>query len=114
MRSTKELIDELKQEGTGHWVAFLPIAFDKTTIFVNKSMSDEDALTMLNDAVQQGGIPIGIIVGDKGDGVLDLKARIFPEHEQAMGQAEAYIEKLLGSVRDAMESGEMPTSSRPS
>lgn len=59
---------------------------------------------LLNDAVHQGGIPIGIIVGDMPTaGVLELKARVFPEHEQAMEQAQAYLDKLLGTVREALE-----------
>jgi hypothetical protein len=70
---------------------------DATTIFVKSTTDEAEALELLNDAVAQGGIPIGLIAVDKGESEtqLVLQARIFPEHEQAMEGAIEYIETLL-------------------
>ena len=78
MRSTKDLIEELETESAQHFTCTLPVAFENTSIMI--TATDENKQQMLDDAVKLGGIPIGLVIADKqGFGVMDIRARIFPE-----------------------------------
>jgi|HubBroStandDraft_2_1064218.scaffolds.fasta_scaffold315014_2 hypothetical protein len=104
MRSTVDLIKELETESAQHFCCILPVAFENTSIMVRAN--DDDRLQMLNDAMQQGGIPIGMIVADKAEGgVLQLKARIFPEHLEhgPNEQAQEFMMKMMEGVRETLE-----------
>jgi hypothetical protein len=99
MRSTVDLIKELETESAQHFCCILPVAFENTSIMIRAN--DEDRLQMLNDAMQQGGIPIGLIVADNGDEGVLFTARIFPEHLEhgPNEQAQEYMTKMMETVR---------------
>jgi len=153
MRSTVDLIKELETESAQHFCCILPVAFENTSIMINPT--DENRLQLLNAAIQQGGIPIGLIVADKvagtstdfvvekqpdgrdkimnragavttkdiedlemaeqecsllnkptdKGGVLQLKARIFPEHLEhgPNEQAQEFMMKMMEGVRETLE-----------
>ena len=63
MRSTVDLIQELETESAQHFSCVLPVAFENTSIMI--IATDENRLQLLNDAVRQGGIPVGLVVTDK-------------------------------------------------
>lgn len=100
MRTTTELIQELKSAGEEHYAVMLAVAFESSTIFVRSSDDDDDALATLNEAITQGGIPVGLIAFDKheladGPPELIVRARIFPEHDGALEEAESYMQTMI-------------------
>lgn len=105
MRNTAALIEGLETESAQHFACVLPVAFENTSIMINST--DENRLELLNDAVQQGGIPVGLLVADKeGFGALAVKTRIFPEHlEHGPNEsAQAFMEKIMGEMKALLES----------
>src|SRR5437773_10248462 len=79
MRSTKELVEELESEATRHYSCMIAVGFEDTNIII--SSNQPDRLTLLNDAVQQGGIPIGLIVANKDGHQLSMKYPVFTEQQ---------------------------------
>jgi hypothetical protein len=65
-------------------------------------MKDE-AVQHLNEAIEQDGIPVGFIVADKEGSHLSLRAQKSPGQEQAGEQASNYMNALLESSREQME-----------
>jgi hypothetical protein len=64
-------------------------------------------LQLLNDAVQNGGTPIGLIrvsesSDDKFTQILQLQMRVFPEHENAKEDAEDYMRRFVQSFADSL------------
>jgi hypothetical protein len=100
MRTTPELIQELKSEAKEHYAVMLAVAFESSTILVKSTDADDDALATLNETILQGGIPVGLIAFDKreladGRAELLLRARIFPEHDGARQQAANYMQRMI-------------------
>jgi len=102
MRSTVDLIQELDAEAQKFWFCSIVVGFETSTIFV--AGNQEDRLQMLNEAVEQGGEPIGLIAviktipeksfADAQTETLTLSLKVFQEyaHEE---WAEKYLGKLL-------------------
>jgi len=100
MRTTTELIQELKSVGEEHYAVVLAVAFASSTILVKSSDPEDDALATVNEAITQGGIPVGLITFDKrkiADSLEELlvRAHIFPEHDGAREQADTYMRRII-------------------
>jgi hypothetical protein len=103
MRSTKDLIAELEEEAKQHFTCQLVIAFANTSILLRAD--DPDRLQMLNDAIQEGGIPIGLIAADKDESSLTVKTRAYAEHTgEAAERAALCLDELAEGVKRSLES----------
>jgi hypothetical protein len=71
--TTGELVQELKAEGRNHWLTYVVVAFKTGPEYVG---DDGDALRHLNDAVREGGTPIGLLVADKESGLIVIQGRV--------------------------------------
>lgn len=106
-RSTVDLIAELAEEAPKHSFCCIAVAFKDSSILIRPE--DADRHRLLNDAVKNGGIPVGLIVADLSDNQLSWRTRIYPEHEQAIEQAQLYMKQLIASFekqyREQMKRG---------
>ena len=76
MRTTDELIEELIVESEGG-MACLIVGFKSTSLFVFSSA--DDPLRELNEMIENGGNPVGIIQVVKGNGSVLISARPLEE-----------------------------------
>jgi hypothetical protein len=101
MRSTPDLIAELEDEATKHWVVMMAVGFEDSTIFVGAK--DENRFAMLNSAIQAGGTPVGLIAADKSGNELTMRARVYPEHHDSNEfDASGYLHALIDQVRESL------------
>ncbi len=77
-RNTQELIEELDEENAKVKFVLLPVGFERTTVWVMPD--DVNRHRALNDAVEVGGTPMGLIFGDYANGEMRMWNRVFPEH----------------------------------
>ena len=100
LRSTVDLIEELKIEGQQHFTVELVVGFENTSILIDSKLDAEEAHSQLVGAMQQGGIPIGLIWVDStighGKQILTPGHRIYPEHSEV----EADCRKLMETIRE--------------
>ena len=61
MRTSKELIEELRAEASSAEFVVLAVGFPQETKMVNSTLTDAEALDTLNTLVSQGGHPLGFI-----------------------------------------------------
>jgi hypothetical protein len=101
MRTTKDLIDELRMEGTHAEVVQLAVGFPQETKFVSSLMNDVDALNELNSLVAKGGHPLGFIRAIRQGERLHFEQRVLPDHT---GQAAEIAHQTL--VRIIQKTGE--------
>ena len=101
MRGTDELIAELEAEAKQHWGVYLAIGFENTSIFITASEADKHRL--LNEAIQLGGIPVGMIYADCDGEYLVLKSRVYPEHAEAKAEARAFLTKVCEEIRASVQ-----------
>lgn len=104
MRKTGDLIADLEQEGSRHYYAAIVGVAENFRMAI--ASSDPNRLRMLNHLVSQGGLPLGMMVMDHTDGLMQLKVFVYPEYtgrerEQAyldlqMVADEVRMELLLG------------------
>ena len=77
-----DLIQELKVEGEQRWSAQMVVAFDNTSILISSREKEEDALRQLKEAVELGGVPVGLIAADsvveEGRQIVSITHRVFP------------------------------------
>jgi hypothetical protein len=111
MRSTADLIVELKTEASRRWYCALVVAFEDRTIFI--TAAQEKALDLLNEAVNQGGIPIGLIAADKTGNELTMQSYIFPEHggtarEEAGNLLQRIAEQVAQRLRKERREPSLP------
>jgi len=92
-RSTMELVQEMKAEAlTGKFIVVtIAVGFDDTSLFV--SSRDPNALESLNEMVEQGGAPVGLIGITKAGRNGTVETRVFQEF-QDQGWAKEYLETL--------------------
>jgi hypothetical protein len=101
MRTTPELIAELDKEGTQHRFVALVVAFENSTVPI--PASDENRLKLLNDAVNVGGSPIGLIAFDQSGQELTIITRVYPEYSGDEGeQANLCLEALSQKVGETL------------
>jgi hypothetical protein len=78
MRTTVELIEELKAEAAKFTTVVLVVGFESTNVSI--PAEGLDGLKLLNEAVESGGEPIGLI-GTVLDGrTMRLYNRVLAEH----------------------------------
>jgi hypothetical protein len=71
MSKTGDLIADLEQEGSRHYYAAIVGVAENFSMAI--ASSDPNRLQMLNDLVSQGGLPLGMMVMDHTDGLVQLK-----------------------------------------
>jgi hypothetical protein len=99
MRTTPDLIAELEEEAKKHWYVAMAVGFETSTIFVQAE--DENRLALLNSAIHEGGIPIGLIAADKTGNQLALRVRCFSEHQNSEEfDAQGYLLALTHQIRE--------------
>jgi hypothetical protein len=70
MRSTVELIHELREEAVGSMLTALVVGAQDATTYV--WANDDNALDILNEAVREGGEPVGFISIGRSGGNLNV------------------------------------------
>ena len=96
MRTTKDLIDELKTASRGGRPASLIVAFAKETKFVHSN--DEGALETLNAMVKAGGQPMGFALVRQKKGELTVTLRPLAEH-RGDEFVRNHLTELSGSIQ---------------
>lgn len=100
MRTTAEIIQDLKaaalalqRDGTETMVGVnLAVGFNHHEEYINSS--DPEALTKLNDYMQRGGKPIGLLsIIKRGQGPTGVTGKLLPEYE-GQDWARQYLNKL--------------------
>lgn len=100
MRTTVDLVKELNDEASKFWVCAICVGFESSTTFVFSNQTDQ--LERLNDAVNHGGEPVGLIGMTKEEGVVTLCSKPLQEHA-GEGWVESYLTKLLQTFATAMD-----------
>jgi hypothetical protein len=96
MRTTVELIEELSGEAAKFSAAYLIVGFESTNMTIRAT--DPDALKLLNEAVQSGGKPIGLI-GVVWDGKTTRSYnRVLAEYVE-----EPWAHEFMNKVTDAKD-----------
>jgi len=98
MRSTQDLLAELNEESTKHWVVMMVVAFEKSTIFVEPGAQ----LQLLNEAVLTGGHPIGLIAVDKAQNQLTIRTETYPENTGMEEQCETLLRTLTSTLEASL------------
>ncbi len=97
MRKTSDLVDEMLAEAKTAWLVAIAVGFENETKFVFSSL--RHPLEELNQLVQKGGSPIGLLRFDKENGALQGSYRPFEEYENAAWVKE-YLAGLLAHSDD--------------
>jgi hypothetical protein len=105
MRSTIDLIQELDTEAEKFWVCVIAVGFEQSTTII--AHSQENRLELLDEAVAQGGEPVGMLAvlkepgTEPGTGTLTFCTKVFDEHAQEQ-QASEYLSKLLYRLAESL------------
>jgi hypothetical protein len=78
MRTTKDLIEELRSRAEGAFVAGIVVGFENKTEFVWANAPD--ALGDLNALVEHGGEPVALCRMDKAEGVVNYSLQPLEEY----------------------------------
>lgn len=112
-RTTKELIEDAKAEALALKLdetetladmgVFLVVGFEKDSKFIKHN--EPDALTKLNDYIQQGGMPIGYITITKGQpGRVQVRTKVLPDHSgDAVAESQRLLDKLASVVGEGIK-----------
>ena len=94
-RTTSELIEELNRESKKFDYLTLVVGFEKRTGYV--VASDKDGLAKLNELVEAGGKPIGLIGATRNNNIVTIRAKAFEEYE---GQewVKGYLGELVQTI----------------
>lgn len=79
MRKTSDLVDEMLAEAKNAWLVAIAVAFDNETEFVFSSRPHP--LKELNQLVQNGGAPLGLLRFEREDETIQGSYRAFAEYE---------------------------------
>jgi hypothetical protein len=99
MRSTEELIQELDREAGNFTHCGLVIGFESSTIYIWGH--DPNRQRALDEAVDAGGEPIGVLGCDMRDGLLSVQVRALEEHAHEDSVAE-YLHKLADDFHQSL------------
>jgi hypothetical protein len=97
MRKTSDLVHEMLTEAKKTWLVAIAVGFENETKFVFSS--GRHPLETLNQLVQTGGSPIGLLRFDKVDGTIQGSYRPFEEYENEAWVQE-YFAGLLANSKD--------------
>jgi hypothetical protein len=110
MRTTNELIAELRNESTGCAFVLLVVGFERESKMVSSNLNDTDALEELNALVRQGGHPLGFLRATKttkeevGKSKLSFATRVLEDHHgEAATIAHRVLTKLVQTSAQALE-----------
>ena len=92
MRKTSDLINEMVKEAKGAWLVAIAVGFETETKFVFSSQ--KQPLGELNQLIQNGGSPIGLLRFDKENSQIQGSYRPFEEYADAEW-AKKYLAGLL-------------------
>ncbi|WAC05815.1 MAG: hypothetical protein OS112_04095 [Methanoregula sp.] len=96
MRETSDLIDEMRAEAKKAWLVAIAVGFPDETKFVFSSR--RHPLEELNQLVQKGGSPIGLLRFDKENTLVQGSYRPFVEYEN-----EEWVQKYLAGLLDNID-----------
>ena len=96
MRKTSDLVNEMLKEAKGAWLVAIAVGFETETKFVFSSQ--KQPLAELNQMVQRGGSPIGLLRFEKEDSQIQGSYRPFEEYTN-----EEWAKKYLSGLLDNTE-----------
>jgi hypothetical protein len=97
MRKTSDLVNEMLAEAKNAWLVAIVVGFENDTQFVFSSR--KQPLVELNQLVQKGGSPIGLLRFDKENSQIQGSFRPFEEYENEEW-AKKYLAGLLDNTGD--------------
>ena len=100
MRTTKELIEELRAKATGAFAAGIVVGFEKRTEFVWANSAN--LLGDLNTLVTIGGLPIAVFRVDKSKGEMNCTIEPLKEHAHE-SWVRGYLDSLGTSFMKLLE-----------
>ena len=96
MRKTSDLVNEMLTEAKKAWLVAIAVGFENETKFVFSSQMHP--LEALNQLVQKGGSPIGLLLFEKENTTIQGSYRPFEEY-----QNEEWVKKYLAGLLDHAE-----------
>ena len=93
MRKTADLVNEMLTEAKGAWLVAIAVGFENDTEFVFSSQ--KQPLGELNQLVQKGGSPMGLLRFEKENSQIQGSYRPFEEYEN-----EEWVKKYLAGLLD--------------
>ncbi len=93
MRKTSDLVNEMQKEAKGAWLVAIAVGFEDDTRFVFSSQ--KQPLGELNQLVQRGGSPLGLLRFDKENSQVQGSFRPFEEYAN-----EEWVKKYLAGLLD--------------
>lgn len=97
MRKTSDLVNEMLQEAKGAWLVAIAVGFETETKFVFSSQ--KQPLAELNQLVQKGGSPVGLLRFEKENSQVQGSYRPFEEYANEEW-AKKYLAGLLDNTSD--------------
>jgi len=97
MRKTSDLVNEMLTEAKKAWLVAIAVGFENETKFVFSSQ--RHPLEELNQLVQKGGSPIGLLRFDKETSAIQGSYRPFEEYENE-AWVKDYLAGLLANAGD--------------
>jgi hypothetical protein len=93
MRKTSDLVNEMLKEAKGAWLVAIAVGFETETKFVFSSQ--KQPLGELNQLVQKGGSPVGLLRFEKENSQIQGSYRPFEEYAN-----EEWAKKYLAGLLD--------------
>jgi ABC-type phosphate transport system substrate-binding protein len=93
MKKTSDLVNEMLTEAKKAWLVAIAVGFENETKFVFSSQ--RHPLEELNQLVQKGGSPIGLLRFDNENATIQGSYRPFEEYEN-----EEWVKKYLAGLLD--------------
>jgi hypothetical protein len=97
MRKTSDLVNEMLKEAKGAWLVAIAVGLENETRFVFSSQ--KQPLGELNQLVQKGGSPIGLLRFEKEDSQIQGSFRPFEEYANEEW-ATKYLAGLLDNTKE--------------
>jgi len=91
MKKTSDLVNEMLTEAKKAWLVAIAVGFENETKFVFSSR--RHPLEELNQLVQKGGSPLGLLRFDKENSTIQGSYRPFEEYEN-----EAWVKEYLAGL----------------
>jgi hypothetical protein len=96
MRKTSDLVNEMLKEARTAWLVAIVVGFTRETKFVFSSK--KHPLEELNQLVQEGGAPVGLLRFEKEDSTVQGSYRPFAEYEK-----EEWVQQYLAGLLENAE-----------
>ncbi len=112
MRKTADLVNEMLAEAKHAWLVAIVVGFENETRFVFSS--GQQPLRDLNQLVQKGGSPIGLLRFDKEDSQVQGSYRPFEEYgneEWVKNYLAGLLVDTSGIISLSLQEAGLPTAS---